>query len=85
MSKKIFALVCILFSSMGSILSSVFMQSLVDDVITPGLTLGYDAVKGTLFGLIIMMAGGYMLVILSSFFYNRTMATVTQKRCFLPL
>ena len=74
----IFALVCILFNSMGSILSSVFMQSLVDDVITPGLTLGYDAVKGKLLGLIAMMAGGYFLVILAAFFYNRTMATVTQ-------
>ena len=74
----IFALVCILINSMGSILSSVFMQSLVDEVITPGLTLGYDEVKGKLIGLICMMAGGYLLVILASFFYNRTMATVTQ-------
>ena len=74
----IVAFVCILFNSMGSIVSSVFMQSLVDDVITPGVAVGFGEVKAKLIGMIIGMAGAYMLVVLAAFFYNRIMATVTQ-------
>ena len=61
----IVAFVCILFNSMGSIVSSVFMQSLVDDVITPGVAVGFGEVKAKLIGMIIGMAGAYMLVVLA--------------------
>ncbi len=72
-------LVCILVSSVGSLVSSVYMQRLVDDVITPATSQGFtDKIKGVLTGLIIMMAVVYGLVIVCSFLYTRIMATVTQ-------
>ena len=76
--QMIVAFVCIFFNAMGSLISSVFMQSLIDDVITPGITAGYGAVAGKLIGMIIGMASAYMIVIIAGFFYNRIMAVVTQ-------
>ncbi|MBQ8291597.1 MAG: ABC transporter ATP-binding protein [Clostridia bacterium] len=69
---------CIIVNSMGSLVSSVFVQSLIDDVIKPGVTLGYGAVAGTLTGIIVSMAAIYGTVILAGFFWHRIMATVTQ-------
>ncbi len=74
----IIALVCIFLNSFGSLISSVFMQSLIDEVITPGVVVGFEAVKAKLIGLIVAMAAGYGVVIVSSFIYSRLMATVTQ-------
>ncbi len=71
-------LVCILLSSVGSLVSSVFMQRLVDDVITPAMKVGFDEVRSTLVGLIVMMVVVYSVVIVTSFLYTRIMATVTQ-------
>ncbi len=72
-------LVCICFTSVGSLVSSVYMQLLVDEVITPALSVGFTSeLKATLVGLIVMMATVYGLVILTSFLYTRIMATVTQ-------
>ena len=74
-------LFCILFSSVGGLVSSVYMQLLVDEVITPALSSvgGMTAeLQGTLIGLIIMMAVVYLLVVLSSFCYTRIGAVVTQ-------
>ena len=73
-------LVCILISSVGSLVSSVYMKALIDDVITPAKAAGAltGALKDKLFGLIIMMVSVYGFVVLTSFVYTRTMATVTQ-------
>ncbi len=72
-------LVCILFTSVGSLVSTVYMQMLIDDVITPAFSSGFTAtLKGKLIGLILMMVVVYSLVIVASFLYTRVMATVTQ-------
>ena len=78
--QMIVAFVCIFFNAMGSLVSSVFMQSLIDEVITPAIkeNLGYDGVRLKLITLVISMASAYMIVILAGFFYNRIMAVVTQ-------
>ena len=76
--RLILAIFFILITSVGSLISSVFLQSLIDKVITPGVTLGYSAVSATLIKLVLGMAGAYLIIILASFFYNRIMATVTQ-------
>ena len=78
--RMMLALVCIALSSVGSLVSSVFMVSLVDEVITPAIAVGgmTAALKDKLTGLIIMMISVYGVVILASFIYTRTMATVTQ-------
>ncbi len=78
----IVAFICILFNSVGSLVSSVFMQTLIDDVITPvidaNIGLKYADVAGKLIGMVIGMAVAYGIVVLASFFYNRIMAVVTQ-------
>ncbi len=73
-------LFCILFSSVGGLVSSVYMQMLVDEVITPAIAQGSftSELQSVLLGLIMMMAVVYGLVILCSFLYTRIMATVTQ-------
>ncbi len=77
--RLIAVLVCILFSSVGGLVSSVYMQKLVDEVITPAAVSGFtSALQAKLTGLIVMMVVVYSLVILSSFLYTRMMATVTQ-------
>ena len=73
------ALTCILLSSVGGLVSSVYMQQLVDRVITPAFEVGFTAeIQSTLVGLIVMMVSVYGVVILASFFHTRLMATVTQ-------
>ncbi len=70
---------CILCSSVGSLVSTVYMQRLVDDVITPAMGVGFTAqLQARLAGLIVMMAVVYVLVVVTSFLYTRIMATVTQ-------
>ncbi len=72
-------LIAILFTSVGSLVSSVYMQLLVDEVITPALKVGFtEELQRTLIGLIILMVSVYTLVVISSFVYTRLMATITQ-------
>ena len=73
------ALTCILLSSVGGLVSSVYMQQLVDRVITPAFEVGFTAeIQSTLVGLIVMMVSVYAIVIVASFVHTRLMATVTQ-------
>ena len=79
--RVILIFVCIAISSVGSLVSSIYMQMLVDDVITPALSSvgGFTAeIQGRLIGLVIMMVVAYTLVTLCSFLYTRVGATVTQ-------
>ena len=76
--RLIIVLVCILISSTGSLISSVFLQTLIDDVIPNGVQYGYGAVSERLINMIIGMSVLYGMVVLTSLFYNRIMATVTQ-------
>ena len=77
---KIFVvLLAILVTSVGSLVSSVYMQLLVDEVITPALKVGFnEELRKTLVGLIILMVAVYSLVVITSFVYTRVMATITQ-------
>ena len=71
----------ILLSSVGGLVSSVYMQLLVDNVITPALEANgviTAALQAELIGLIIMMVVVYAIVTLASYVYTRVMATVTQ-------
>ena len=74
----IVVLFCILINSTGSLVSSVFLQTLIDEVIPTGVALGFAAVQSRLTGMIIGMAGIYLVIVLAAFLYNRIMATVTQ-------
>ena len=76
--KLILVICCIAVTAVAGISSSIFLEILVDDVVTPGLKLGFDAVKGQLYTIIGIMAGIYVFALICSFVYNRTMAVVTQ-------
>ncbi|WP_103061524.1 ABC transporter ATP-binding protein [Actinomyces qiguomingii] len=70
--------ISIVIASVASTIASIFMQRVVDDVITPGLSTGLDAVMPTLVRIITAMGVVYALGVITSFLYSRIMAVVTQ-------
>lgn len=70
---------CLIGAAVAMNLSSVFLKNITDDVIHDGLIKGFDAVSSILYKNIIFMAITYILGILCSFIWNRTMAITTQK------
>ncbi len=74
----IVVLICITLNSMAAISSSIFIERIVNDVITPGISNGWDSVKDTLLTIIGIMIGIYIVGLIASFTYNRIMAHVTQ-------
>ena len=78
--RMILVFACLIFSAAGSLVSSVYMQQVVDNVITPALEAGgfTSEISRVLTTLIVVMVTVYTLVVLSSFVYSRIMAVVTQ-------
>ena len=74
----VIVIVCILISSSGSLISSLFMNTLIDTIIPKGIAQGFEAAAWDLTALILLMGGMYGIVVLATFFYNRLMATITQ-------
>ncbi len=74
--KMLFVFICIVLSTVASVASSVFIEALIDDYIFP-LIGAKNPDFGPLLGAIAGMAVLYICGILSSLFYNRTMASVT--------
>ncbi len=78
--QMIVVFLCLIFSSLGSLVSTLYMKDLVNEVITPAIKGGgmTDALYGVLTGLIVMMVSVYGFVVVANFVYSRIMATVTQ-------
>jgi len=74
----IVVILCITLNSVAAISSSIFIERIVDDIITPGVANGWDTVKDKLFTIIGIMSGIYVAGLIASFVYNRIMAHVTQ-------
>ncbi len=74
----IIVLICITLNSMAAISSSIFIERIVNDVITPGIANGWDSVKDKLLTIIGIMIGIYIVGLIASFVYTRIMAHVTQ-------
>ena len=74
----ILVMVCIAVTAVAGISSSIFLELLVDDVITPGIEHGFDYVAKTLYTAAGVMVGIYAAGILCSFVYTRLMAVITQ-------
>ena len=70
--------VCVVISAVAGVIATVFMQKLIDDCITPGLTSGLAAVWKELISILATMGAVYLLGVLASYIYTRIMATVTQ-------
>lgn len=73
----ILVLVCILISAGASVLASLFLQTLIDDYITPLLVQAVPDFSG-LFRMIIIMGCMYMVGVLATLLYNRLMAVISQ-------
>ena len=74
----IVVMICIVLASLGSTVSSLFMNTLITDI-GEGLEKGWGAVSGKIFSLIAIMCSIYIVGIIASFLYTRIMAVVTQK------
>ncbi|MDO4267406.1 MAG: ABC transporter ATP-binding protein [Eubacteriales bacterium] len=70
--------VCIVISASASVVQTVFLQRLIDECITPGLTAGLPAVWDSLVSIILTMIVLYLCGVTASFTYTRIMAGVTQ-------
>lgn len=76
--QMIIVFICIICSAIAGAFNTVFLKRIIDDVITPGLTLGYDAVKGALMEILIMMVCVYGVGVLCGLLYTQIMARVGQ-------
>ncbi|MBQ2711929.1 MAG: ABC transporter ATP-binding protein, partial [Clostridia bacterium] len=76
--RVILIMICILLNSIAGIAGSVFLQRVVDDVITPGLTEGWQYTVTALTEVAIQMVSIYLLGLISTFVFTRVLAGVTQ-------
>ena len=73
----IFVLICIVFSAAAGVASSLFIQILIDNYITPLLVAQEKDFSGLLL-LILIMGGILLLGALATLVYNRMMVTISQ-------
>ena len=73
----IFVLVCIALNAGAMVTASLFLQILIDDYITPMLA-SASPEFAPLFRVMLVLGGIYLVGILASLFYNRTMAVISQ-------
>ncbi|MGL4949452.1 MAG: ABC transporter ATP-binding protein [Anaeroplasmataceae bacterium] len=71
-------LVCLLFSAIAGLSSSVFVQQLIDKVITPGISQGFDAVSKQFFTLLAVIITIYIIGLSSGLIFTQIMARVSQ-------
>ena len=76
-SRFILVVICILLSSAASVASSLFLRTLIDDYIAP-LLLEAEPVFAGLLRALVMMACIYLVGIVCSLTYSRTMAVISQ-------
>ncbi|MGN1386195.1 MAG: ABC transporter ATP-binding protein [Bacillus sp. (in: firmicutes)] len=75
--QMIFVCFCIILSAVANVSSSLFIQRLIDDYIQP-LLIEANPVFTGLLEIIMVMACIYLVGVLSTLFFNRTMAVVSQ-------
>ena len=70
--------ICIVISACASVVATTFLQQLIDECITPGITSGLASVWSKLISLLTAMAVIYLFGVAAALTYTRLMATVTQ-------
>ncbi len=70
--------ICVVFSAVSNTVANVFLQRLIDTVITPGMKSGLQAVYPELMKIIFIMACIYGLGVIATFTQSRLMAVITQ-------
>ena len=73
----VFVVICILLSAIASAVSSLFLQTLIDDYIVPLLGESRPVFTGLL-NVLIIIGVVYLIGVLSTLFYNRVMVTIAQ-------
>jgi len=63
----IVVIVCILISSLASVIANFYIQRIVDEVITPGLANGFDSVASQFSKILISMAVIYVFGVVAAF------------------
>lgn len=76
-SSMVIVVICILLSSLASAVSSVFLQTLIDDHIVPLLAMESPVFDGLIHALI-TVGCIYLIGVISSLVYNRLMVTIAQ-------
>lgn len=76
-ARFIFVLVCILLSAAAGVAGSLFLQVLIDKFIAPMLLTSTPVFTGLLKA-ILMMAGIYIIGVISTLVYNRSMVVISQ-------
>ena len=74
----IITIICIIISALASVIATIFLQRIIDEVVTPALGIGMDPFWNKFIKIIFTMGGIYLLGVIASFTYTRLMATVTQ-------
>ena len=70
---------CIVVAAIASAVGAIFMQQIIDNVVTPGLAAGSMApVQDKLVQLVSLMGGIFAAGVLAAYIYTRMMAIVTQ-------
>ena len=77
-ARFIAVVICIILSAVSSTVATVFLQRLIDTVITPGLKSGFASVAVRFGEIITLMAIFYAVGVIATFLWSRMMATVTQ-------
>lgn len=76
--RLIVTLICIVISSFSSSIATIFIQRLIDECITPGVSQGFEAIAGKFTSILLTMGFIYICGTIASVIYNRIMAIVTQ-------
>lgn len=71
-------MICILLSAISGVAGSLFLQTLIDDYITPLLLDAVPDFSG-LFRMILLMGGIYLIGVFTTYLYNRLMVVIAQK------
>ena len=71
-------MLCLVVSGCAGAVASTFTQSIVDDVIIPGMSNGFNGVKDKLFDVVAKMIFIYSFGVVCSLIYTQIMAVVTQ-------
>ena len=71
-------LICLCLSAFSSVVANLYIQKIIDEIISPGLKNGLDSVAADFIRIISTMVTFYIIGIAATFTYTRTMAYVTQ-------
>ena len=74
----IIVFICVIFASIAGSFNSYFLKTTIDKVITPGLELGFEAVKDEMINIIILIGCVFGVGLISNVIYNQIMVRVTQ-------